>query len=67
MEMIYDKILPQGFVEIIGEIDKGYYFLDSTVKILKLIRLKMRQYELQAAAIKNSTKNVNHPQNKKKT
>ena len=44
MEMIYDKILCKGFVEIIGEIDKGYYFLDSTVKILKVIRVKMRQY-----------------------
>lgn len=43
MEMVYDSILVKGWNAFV-EIDKGYYFLDYTVKLLRIVRLSMWQF-----------------------
>lgn len=51
MEMVYDKVVSAALKDV-KDVDQGYYFLDNTVKLLKVIRLKMRGYELQAHDIR---------------
>lgn len=41
--MIYDSILVKGWNGFL-EVDKGFYFLEYTVKFLRIVRLSMRQF-----------------------